>query len=83
MTIHKIPEKKADTSEYYSACLEVAKLRMESYKAHIDAGFDHEGAMVFTQLDTHSVFAEDEWEEDEEQGEMEIIFIADFDGDEH
>lgn len=51
MGIIKLPTK-PEQSEYYQSCLELAKMRMECYLAHKDAGFDHEESIMFTQIDT-------------------------------
>lgn len=67
--------KESRDSELYESYLTVAKIRMTCYQAHIDAGFDHESAVVFTQLDTQP-----QLEEYEDEGEYTIMFEPDWEG---
>ena len=57
----KIKETRA--SEEYESFLDIARLRMVCYQAHVDSGFDHDSAIAFTQLDTQDQLALEEEEE--------------------
>lgn len=51
-------------SEYYQACYEIAKARVDNYNAHRDAGFTEEEAFNLVMIDAQVEFQEEEevWE---------------------